>query len=79
MNWLRATCPLAGMPMPATSVRNTGASKAKLGPDHPDTLVSMNNLARSYSDFGRYAEAVKLDERLSPLRRSSLDPTTPRR
>ena len=22
--------------------------KAKLGPDHPDTLVSMNNLAGSY-------------------------------
>ena len=34
--------------------------KAKLGPDHPDTLSSMNNLAVSYAALGRQAEALKL-------------------
>ena len=27
--------------------------KAKLGPTHPDTLASMNNLAMSYAGAGR--------------------------
>ena len=27
--------------------------KAKLGPDHSNTLFSMNNLANSYADLGR--------------------------
>ncbi len=35
---------------------------AKLGPDHPDTLRSMNNLAASYLELGRYAEALALRE-----------------
>ncbi len=34
--------------------------KAKLGPDHPDTLGSMDNLADSYADLGRPADALKL-------------------
>ena len=33
-------------------------AKAKLGPDHPNTLASMSNLAASYVDLGRYAEAL---------------------
>jgi tetratricopeptide (TPR) repeat protein len=32
--------------------------KAKLGPDHPDTLLSMNNLANSYIAIGAVAKAV---------------------
>jgi hypothetical protein len=32
-----------------------------LGPEHPVTLTSMNNLAIVLADEGRYAEAEKLD------------------
>jgi hypothetical protein len=34
-----------------------------LGPDHPDTLQSRNNLATAYQDAGRAAEAIPLHER----------------
>ena len=34
-----------------------------LGPDHPDTLTSRNNLALAYQDAGRAAEAIPLLER----------------
>ena len=53
--------------------------KAKLGPDHPDTLRSMNNLANSYAALGRHAEALKLHEETLALRRPSSAPTTPTR
>jgi tetratricopeptide repeat protein len=33
-----------------------------LGPDHPDTLTSRNNLAAAYRAAGRYAEAIRLHE-----------------
>jgi tetratricopeptide (TPR) repeat protein len=36
--------------------------KAKLGPDHPSTLNSMNNLAMAYQDSGQFAKAVTLLE-----------------
>ncbi|KAJ3495526.1 hypothetical protein NLG97_g3331 [Lecanicillium saksenae] len=39
-------------------VMETG--KAKLGPDHPDTLTSMANLASTYWNQGRWEEAEKL-------------------
>ena len=41
---------------------NLALRKAKLGPDHPDTLSSMNNLAESYAALGRDADALKLRE-----------------
>jgi tetratricopeptide (TPR) repeat protein len=34
-----------------------------LGPDHPDTLGSRNNLAAAYQEAGRTAEAIALHER----------------
>ena len=34
--------------------------KTKLGPDHPDTLDSINNLANLYSNQDRYDDAVVL-------------------
>jgi hypothetical protein len=34
--------------------------KVKLGPDHPDTLASMNNVASGYVSNGRLAEAITL-------------------
>ncbi len=36
--------------------------KAKLGPDHPDTLMSMSNLAVSYARAGQNDRALKLAE-----------------
>src|SRR5260370_1180076 len=41
-----------------------------LGPEHPDTLTSMNDLATDLSDSGHYAEAEKLErEELDIFRR----------
>ena len=34
-----------------------------LGPDHPDTLKSRNNLASAYQEAGRTAEAMSLHEK----------------
>ncbi len=40
-----------------------GRHGAVLGPDHPDTLTSRNNLATTYQDAGRTTEAITLHER----------------
>ena len=40
---------------------------AASGPEHPDTLNAMNDLANSYSDAGRRDEALKLREKVLPL------------
>jgi Tetratricopeptide repeat len=34
-----------------------------LGPDHPDTLASRNNLAGAYESAGRVEQAIPLYER----------------
>jgi eukaryotic-like serine/threonine-protein kinase len=47
------------------------------GPDHPDTLLSMNNLADSYHTLGRHAEALKLREETLALRKARLGPDHP--
>jgi serine/threonine protein kinase/tetratricopeptide (TPR) repeat protein len=44
------------------------------GPDHPDTLTSMNNLAVSYAALGRHADALKLGEETLALRKAKLGP-----
>ena len=51
--------------------------KAKLGADHPDTLLSMNNLANSYADVGRHADALKLFQETLALRKGKLGPNHP--
>ena len=51
--------------------------KAKLGPDHPDTLASMNNLALSYADAGRNDRALKLREETLALQKAKLGPDHP--
>ena len=48
-----------------------------LGPDHPDTLRSMNNLANSYAALGRHAEALKLHEETLALQKAKLGPDHP--
>jgi tetratricopeptide (TPR) repeat protein len=51
--------------------------KAKLGPDHPYTLVSMNNLADSYSRAGRIQEALNLQAETLKLMEAKLGPDHP--
>ena len=51
--------------------------KAKLGPDHPDTLASMTSLANSYTALGRHAEALKLREETLALMKAKLGPDHP--
>jgi serine/threonine protein kinase/tetratricopeptide (TPR) repeat protein len=48
-----------------------------LGPDHADTLVSMNNLANSYFQLGRDADALALYEQTLTLRKTKLGPDHP--
>jgi serine/threonine protein kinase/tetratricopeptide (TPR) repeat protein len=48
-----------------------------LGPDHPETLASMNHLANSYETLGRYADALKLREETLALRKLKLGPDHP--
>jgi serine/threonine protein kinase/tetratricopeptide (TPR) repeat protein len=48
-----------------------------LGPDHPETLRAMHNLARCYHDLGRYADALALCEQTLALRKARLGPDDP--
>src|SRR5262245_57933056 len=47
------------------------------GPEHPDTLNSMQGLARSYTYLGRYAEALALYEQTLALQKPKLGPDHP--
>ena len=47
------------------------------GPDHPDTLMSMQNLASSYYELGRSAEALQLRQETLALRKATLGPNHP--
>ena len=51
--------------------------KAKLGPDHPDTLRSMNSLANTYDHLGRRGDALKLREEALALQKAKLGPDHP--
>ncbi|KAH8814629.1 hypothetical protein DL96DRAFT_1752984 [Flagelloscypha sp. PMI_526] len=42
------------------------------GSEHPDTFMSMNNLAKTYSELARHAEALKLNEEVVELCRRIL-------
>jgi serine/threonine protein kinase len=42
------------------------------GPDHPDTLASMHNLARCFGALGRHTDALKLNEDTLALRKAKL-------
>ena len=51
--------------------------KARRGPDHPDTLYALHNLAVSCSDAGRLDEAIPLFEEVVRLRKAKLGPDHP--
>jgi serine/threonine protein kinase/tetratricopeptide (TPR) repeat protein len=57
--------------------RTIDLRRRHLGPDHPDTLTSMNSLALCYAGLGRHAEAVKLYEETLALQKAKLDPDHP--
>jgi tetratricopeptide (TPR) repeat protein len=48
--------------------------RSTLGPDHPNTLWSMNNLAETYFKMGRYAEALQRGKETLALRQVKLGP-----
>ena len=54
-------------------------SKAKLGPDHPNTLVSMAHLALPYLQAGKLDLALPLYEERSSSRKRSSVPLIPTR
>ena len=51
--------------------------RSKLGPDHPNTLSSMNNLAASYDAAGQTDRAMKLYEETLALQKAKLGPDHP--
>ncbi|MBD2115168.1 MULTISPECIES: tetratricopeptide repeat protein [Cyanophyceae] len=52
-------------------------TEAQLGPDHPDTATSLNNLAELYRLLGRYEEAEPLYQRALAIREAQLGPNHP--
>ncbi len=51
--------------------------RSAFGPEHPDTLKAMHNLAISYDDAGRREEALQLREQVLQLRRKVSGPEHP--
>ncbi|MFE4719182.1 tetratricopeptide repeat protein, partial [Streptomyces sp. NPDC056728] len=54
--------------------RALAISEAALGPYHPDSAISLNNLARTFSALGRHAEALPLAERALAISETALGP-----
>ena len=52
-------------------------SKHVLGPEHPNTLLSMGNLASTYLDQGRWKEAEKLGVQVMETCKRVLGPEHP--
>jgi len=51
--------------------------RAKLGADHPSTLISMSALGDSYEALSRHAEALKIRQENLALRKAKLGPDHP--
>jgi tetratricopeptide (TPR) repeat protein len=67
-----------GAPQAISAGEAVAADSARLlGPDHPDTLASVNNLAIACQEVGRKAEAVRLHERALAGRVRALGPEHP--
>jgi serine/threonine protein kinase len=57
--------------------RALAAREAALGPDHPDTISSRNNLANAYAADGRAAEAIALHQTTLKWMESKFSPDFP--
>jgi tetratricopeptide (TPR) repeat protein len=67
-----------GAPQAISAGEAVAADSARLlGPDHPDTLASVNNLAIACQEAGRKAEAVRLHEQALAGRVRALGPEHP--
>lgn len=51
--------------------------KAKLGPEHPNVVTVLNNLAVLYSNMGGYEEALSLYQRALEINEKVLGPNHP--
>ena len=51
--------------------------KRALGPDHPDTLTTMNNLVNNYKDQEKYNDAEELYRECLEERKRVLEPDDP--
>jgi len=69
---------LLGLGDPAQAIvlleKARATQTARLGPDHPDTLTSMNNLARAYLIAGKLELALPLYEETLKLRKKKIGP-----
>jgi tetratricopeptide (TPR) repeat protein len=74
MNNLARTYETGGRLLDAIRLHETTLQKlrAKLGDDHPTTLISMNSLARAYQEAGQRSRAISLFEPTLMKRRSKL-------
>ena len=61
----------------ATGIQTLADSERVLGPDHPDTLNSRNNLAGAYESAGRLGQAIPLLKRTLADRERVLGPDHP--
>ena len=67
-----------GLPNEALALRGAvGVVEQVLGAEHPDSLVSRNNLAGAYESAGRLGEAIPLYEQVLADRRRVLGPDHP--
>jgi tetratricopeptide (TPR) repeat protein len=57
--------------------RAVALRKARLGPDHPDTLMSLYHLANSYTVLGRHAKALSLRQKTLAVQKAKLGPDHP--
>src|SRR5260370_12384263 len=57
--------------------RSLAICEQQLGPLHPHTATSLNNLAMNYDEQGRYAEAEPLYQRALAIREQQLGPQHP--
>ena len=51
--------------------------RAKLGPDHPDTILTMGSLGGNYALLGRHAEVLKIRQETLALLRARSGPDHP--
>jgi serine/threonine protein kinase len=58
-------------------IKARGTFATQLGPDHPDTLSSMNRLAMAYHAAGKLEQSLPLLEETLALRKSKLGPDHP--
>jgi tetratricopeptide (TPR) repeat protein len=74
-------CSLIGLGEPGKAIvlleKARATRQATLGPDHPDTLTSMNDLATPYQAAGKLDLALPLLEETLKLKKAALGPKHP--